>query len=456
MTTAAPSSPPKVAPCPSGHWLFGVGPDIAERPLETLTELAKLGDVVDLRFGVGRGFLISNPEYVKHVLHNPKIYGKDIVTYHRLRDVIGLGLITSEGDFWLRQRRIEQPAFHKQRIAGFAPAMVAAADAAIERWSRAAEKREAIDVADEMTRVTMQIVCETLLGADAGAEGELASVAFAELNELTADRAKALVALPLWIPTAANRRYRASLGQLDEAVYRIIARRRAEKQEGSDLLSMLMHARDAETGESMNDLQLRDEVTTILLAGHETTAVALSWTFHLLSQNPAAEERLRGELAAVLAGRAPTVADLEKLPYLRMVIDESLRLYPPVFVTVRGMREDDELDGYRIPKGSLVFVSAWVVHRSPALWEDPLAFRPERFSPERRKGQHHYSYFPFIGGPRQCIGNTFALMEAQLVLATLLPRFRLTTKPDHPPIVAAPLMTLRPRPGVYMLPTRLA
>lgn len=454
MTTAAPSSP-KVAPCPSGHWLFGVGPDVAERPLETLTELAKLGDVVDLRFGVGRGFLISNPEYIKHVLHNPKIYGKDIVTYHRLRELIGLGLITSEGDFWLRQRRIEQPAFHKQRIAGFAAAMVGAAEAATERWSRAAEKREAIDIADEMTRVTMQIVCETLLGADAGAEGEQASRAFAELNELTADRAKALVALPLWIPTATNRHYRASLSQLDDAVYRIIARRRAEKEEGSDLLSMLMHARDTETGESMTDLQLRDEVTTILLAGHETTAVALSWTFHLLSQNPQAEERLRTELTTVLAGRAPTVADLERLPYLRMVIDESLRLYPPVFVTVRGMRADDDLDGYRIPKGALIFVSAWVVHRSPALWEEPLAFRPERFAPERRKGQHHYTYFPFIGGPRQCIGNTFALMEAQLVLATLLQRFRLTPKPDHPPIVAAPLMTLRPRPGVYMIPTRL-
>jgi cytochrome P450 len=268
------------------------------------------------------------------------------------------------------------------------------------------------------------------------------------------DRMNQLAPLPLWVPTRVNRSYRAALDDLDRAVYRIIARRRAAGGDSGDLLSMLMHARDEQTGEGMNDRQLRDEVTTILLAGHETTAVALTWAFYLLSQNPEAERRLHEELERVLGGRAPGLADVEQLAYTRHVIDEALRLYPPVWAMDRSVAADDVIDGYPMPKGSYVMVSPWVVQRAPSLWSEPEAFRPERFArgaPEPPR----YAYFPFIGGPRQCIGNTFALLEGQLMLATLAQRFRLALVPGQR-IELMPLLTLRPKNGIRMTPSPLA
>ena len=292
VPTQAASPTPKIAPCPRGHFLWGIAPEFVRDPLGMLTQLGQLGDVVKLRFGVGSAYLLSNPDHIRHVLQNPKQFNKQIPSYRRLRELVGTGLIVSEGDFWLRQRRIEQPAFHKQRIAGFADAMVQAAQGCVDRLAAAATRGETVDVPAEMTRLTMQVVCDTLLGPDARAEAERATHAFAELNELITQRILALMPPPLWIPTAENRRIRACIAQLDDVIYKMIARRRAAQVESNDLLSMLLHARDSETGAGMTDLQLRDELATLLLAGSETTAMALTWTLYLLSQNPTATTRL--------------------------------------------------------------------------------------------------------------------------------------------------------------------
>jgi cytochrome P450 len=431
-----------------GHWLWGMGERFAEDPLTSLTDMARMGDVVRMRFGPFRVYQLNRVEHVRRVLQNPRIYGKQTVSYRRLRLLLGLGLLTSDGDFWLRQRRIAQPAFHKDRIVGFAGAMARAATGLADRWQTLAERGEAIDLNAEMTRVTLTIVCETLLGGDVGDAAERVSRSFTVLNEITSERLNQLMPLPLWVPTAPNRRYRAALSELDETVYQIIARRRKSDEETHDLLSMLMHARDAETGATMTDRQLRDEVTTILLAGHETTAVALTWAFYLLSQNPEAERRLQYELADVLGGREPGLADLEQLPWTRQVIDETLRLYPPVWGMDRSVHADDDLDGFHVPRGVSVLVSPWVMHRSPSLWSEPEAFRPERFAPGADEVPR-YAYFPFLGGPRQCIGSGFAMMEAQLLLATLAQRFRLELVPGTQ-VEPLPLLTLRPRYSVSM------
>jgi cytochrome P450 len=431
-----------------GHWLWGMGERFAEDPLSSLTEMSRLGDVVSMRFGPFRVYQLNRVEHVRRVLQNPRIYGKQTVSYRRLRLLLGLGLLTSDGDFWLRQRRIAQPAFHKDRIAGFGAAMARAATALADRWQTLAERGEAIDLGAEMTRVTLSIVCETLLGGDVGDAGERVSRSFTVLNEITSDRLNQLMPLPLWVPTAPNRHYRAALAELDQTVYEIIARRRASDEETHDLLSMLMRARDVETGAAMTDRQLRDEVTTILLAGHETTAVALTWAFYLLSQNPDAERRLHQELAEVLDGREPALADLDRLPWTRQVIDETLRLYPPVWGMDRSVHADDELDGYHVRRGISVLISPWVMHRSPSLWSEPEAFRPERFAPGETEVPR-YAYFPFLGGPRQCIGSGFAMMEAQLLLATLAQRWRLELSPGAR-VEPLPLLTLRPKCTVSM------
>ncbi len=431
-----------------GHWFWGVGEEMADRPLELLDRTGRLGDIVHMRFGPFNVYQFNNPEHIRHILHTPKIYGKQTATYRRLRALLGLGLVVSDGDLWLRQRRIAQPAFHKERVNAFAESMVNAAKSVAEKWREPAARNESINLIDEMTRTTLEIVTQTLLGGDTGADVERVATAFPIMNEILTDRLNKLVPMPLWIPTKTNRRFNAALASLDRTVYDIIARRRASGREHPDLLSMLMHARDEETGATMDDRQLRDELTTILLAGHETTAVALTWAFYLLSQNPDAEAKLHDELGAVLGGRAPSVADLPRLPWTRQVIDETMRLYPPVWALDRSINSDDDLDGYRIKKGAYAMIAPWVVHRLPSLWAEPEKFRPERFGPGAPEIAR-YSYFPFIGGPRQCIGNNFALIEAQLVLATIAQKWRLKLAPDQK-IELQPLVTLRPKHGMRM------
>jgi cytochrome P450 len=444
------STTPGQMPRMRGHWLVGLGPDFLRRPLEMFSELATRGDIVRFRLPAMPSVLVNHPELVKRVLHDSKTYDKNMRSYHRLRPLVGNGLATSDGDFWMRQRRIAQPAFHRQRIHDFGAIMVRLGEAAGDGWRRLALRGEPVEIAEDMTRLTLAVVCEALFGGDVAEDTEILARTFSEVVAYLVDRMNLLWYSPMWVPTPANRRCREALAALDGAVYRIIARRRAQREASPDLLWMMMQARDADTGETMSDLQLRDEMVTMLLGGHDTTAATLTWAICLLAQHPDAEAQLQAELSGVLAGRSPTAADVEQLPYLRMVIDETMRLYPPIYVVARNAARDAELGGYPIARGTAVFVSPWTLHRSPALWDAPAAFRPERFAPEQADARHRYAFCPFVGGPRQCIGNAFALMEARLVLAVLAQRYRFKLAPGCT-AEPHPVLTLRPKDGLRVL-----
>jgi len=408
----------------------------------------RFGEVAYLKIGPRRGYLLTNPADVRHVLQDNAANYRKSPLYDKLRQSLGNGLLTSEGAFWLRQRRIAQPAFHRQRIAALAGLMAAAVNESAVDWEAIASARTPVDIGDEMMRLTRTVVLRTLLGADLGPfTGEIDG-AWKVMNEHIGDSFWSLGLTNGW-PTPRNRRFQAARAVLRGAVEYAIRQRREQGAEGDDLLSMLMHARDEDTGESMTDEQLRVEVTTFLLAGQETTSLALTWTFYLLSQHAAVRERLEGEVDAVLGGRPAAYDDLPNLPLTRRVIDESMRLYPPAWGFSRQALGDDELGGYRLPRGWLAFLMPYVLHRLPTHWPDPDRFDPDRFLPERSADRPKFAYLPFGAGPRQCIGNQFALLEAHLTVATLAQGFRLTLVPGHP-VEAWPLITLRPRFGMPM------
>jgi len=385
----------------------------------------RFGDVARYRFGPADTFLIQSAEGARRVLQdNAGNYTKAHLSYAVLRRLLGNGLLTSDGSFWLRQRRLAQPAFHKQRIAAMATHMVAAAERRAEAWSRCPAD-EPLSMLAEMTKVTLEVVAAALFGTALPERAEEVAGAWNVLNAQLVDRATKRRLLPPILPTAYDRAFRRARGTLFAVVDEVIAQKRRSGATGDDLLSMLMEAKDEDTGEAMNDAQLRDEVVTMLLGGHETTATALAWVWPRLHLHPAVEEKLHAELRAVLGGRAPNAADFPRLSYTRAVFEEVLRLHPPAFLVNRTVAADDVVDGYRVYRGGSIVLMLLMIHRHPAYWPEPLAFRPERFlDPEAEKARPRFAYLPFSGGPRQCIGNGFALMEGVLVLATLAQRFR--------------------------------
>jgi cytochrome P450 len=389
--------------------------------------------------------LIAHPEGIKHVLQdNHRNYRKSF-DYKILARLLGQGLVTSEGSLWLKQRRLMQPMFHRQKVAGFGALMTECTLEMLDRWRRRAQQQEVFDVAQEMMRLTLHIVGRALLSMDLTAQADVIGRNMTIANEGFGDMG--LSAFVPWLPTPDNVRFNKAARALRKIVLDIIAERRRDGRDHGDLLSMLLEVRDEETGEAMNDEQLRDEVLTLILAGHETTATALSWTWYLLSQNPDAERKLHAELDQVLDGGGASLDDLPHLNYTSMVIDEAMRLYPPVWAIGRETIADDEIMGYRVGKGCNVLLSQWLAHHHPAFWDNPNRFEPERFLAERAVGRPRYAFFPFGGGPRMCIGNLFALTEAKVVLATVARKYRLRVLADHP-IEPQPLVTLRPRYGV--------
>jgi cytochrome P450 len=436
-------------PGPRGVPFLGMLPAVRRSPTRVFLDAARrYGEVVYFKIGPRHGYLVTNPAHIRHVLQdNARNYRKSPL-YDKLRVLLGNGLLTSEGEFWLRQRRIAQPAFHRQRIAALAGVMAGAARHVAARWDTIAQDGQVVDVDEEMMRLTRTVVLRTLLGADLGPFSDRVDDAWRILNQHIGESFWSL-GLTDWWPSAKKRRYQAARAVLRGAVDHVIAARRRHPSGGADLLSMLMSARDEDTGETMTDEQLRVEVTTFLLAGQETTSLALTWVWYLLSRHPAAQRRLEDEIDTALGDRPPEYADLVNLPYTRMVIDEAMRLYPPAWGFSREAIGDDEVGGYRVPRGWLVFVIPYVLHRLPAFWDDPDAFDPERFTPERIAERPKFIYLPFGAGPRQCIGNQFALIEAQLVVATLAQRYRLHLVPGHS-VDPWPLITLRPRFGMPM------
>jgi cytochrome P450 len=417
-----------------------------------LNAARRFGEVVYFRIGPRRGYLITNPADVRHVLQdNARNYHKSPL-YDKLRLFIGNGLLTSEDDFWLRQRRIAQPAFARHRIAALASVMADAAREAADGWQAVAARGEPVDVGEEMMRLTRTVVLRALLGADLGELGSNLDRAWTIINEHIGKSFWA-IGFADRLPTPNQRRFHAARAVLQRAVDHIIAERRRTPSDSADLISMLMSARDEETGEAMTDEQLRVEVTTFLLAGQETTSLALTWTWYLLSRHADARQRLEEEIDAVLDGRPPDYSDLVNLPYARQVIDEAMRLYPPAWGFSRQAQTDDILGGFHLPRGWLAFVLPYVLHRLPAFWPEPDRFDPDRFLPEPSADRPKFVYLPFGAGPRQCIGNHFALVEAHLVIASLAQRYRLHLVPGHK-VEPWPLITLRPRFGMRMIVER--
>ena len=391
----------------------------------------------------------ADPEIVRHVLvtHSGK-YTKTPINRALLEPILGRGLLTSEGDFWRRQRRIAAPAFHRRRIEAFADVMVGFAEGMLEGWEAAASAGP-LDMQSEMSRVTMRIITRVMF-SDHLEEEEARSVGDA-VRALDRHKLKFrdFVGIPEWIPRQLDPKVRAAVRRIDRTVNRIIAERRADPRDRGDLLGMFMDAEDEETGERMSDRQLRDETVTMFLAGHETTATALVWTFHALEQHPDVEARLHAEVDAVLGDRPPRLDDLGSLPYTRMVIEETMRLHPTVAMISRQAGQEDEIKGVRIPKGTIINLNIWLTHRNPMHWPEPDAFDPERFAPELRRDRPKHAYFPFGGGPRICIGNGLAMMEAHLILAAVARHWRLRTVEGHK-VHPVGSVVLRPRGGIPM------
>ncbi len=356
----------------------------------------------------------------------------------------GRGLLTSDGSFWLRQRRLEQPAFARSRLEALDRIVVPATQAMLAGWETALPADDPIDVDAEMMRLALEIVGKALFSIDLSREAHRLTQAV-----LTAlDHIIYRVRHPISLPGVRSLRFRQALRTLDQAVYELLAQRR-RADPGDDLLGMLLRARDEETGAPMNDRQLRDEIITILIAGHETVASALTWAWHLLAQHPAAWQQLSAEVHTALGDRLPATADLERMPSLGQVFSETLRLYPPAWLITRRALQEDRVRGYRIPAGALMIISPYTIHRHPAYWRNPEAFEPGRFDASSGTPGPRYAYIPFGGGPRLCIGNQFATIEAQLILALVAQRFRLEALPGRPVQVEA-LVTLRPRGGLPM------
>jgi cytochrome P450 len=436
-------TPPGPRPRYPGQYIV----EIARNPLAMMVAMNReYGDIAHWRIGPQHLYLINHPDLIRDVLvTNQKNFHKSR-GLERAKLLLGNGLLTSEGEFHLRQRRLAQPAFHKQRIAAYAGAMTEYASRSSSSW----KDGDIVDMHTEMMRLTLGIVAKTLFDADVDAEaaeiGEALTTAFESFNIAMLPGTELLEKLPL----PAVRRFNAARDRLDRTIYRMIEERRKSGEDRGDLLSMLLMATDTEgDGTGMDDRQLRDEALTIFLAGHETTANALTWTWYLLSQHPEVEQKVHAEVDSVLGDRAAVYEDLGSLTYTRMVLAESMRLYPPAWAIGRRAVGGFDMGGFRIEPGAVILMSQYIMHRDARYFPDPERFDPERWTPDAQASRPKFSYFPFGGGTRICIGEQFAWMEGVLLIASLAQRWRMRLDPRHR-VEVQPLITLRPRHGMRM------
>jgi cytochrome P450 len=443
----------RTPPGPRGQILLGSLLKVRRDRLGFLTEITRqYGDVVRFRMGVQLLHVVNHPEYIRHVLQdNNENYQKGVGLAQAKR-WLGEGLVTSEGAVWARQRRLIQPAFQRQRISRYSSVVTEATSEMIQRWETCAGQGQSIDVASQITQLTLGIITRVMFSTDITAASDVGA-AFTTALKDAMDRMTAIVILPKWLPVPANLRFNRALRTLEGIVDMIIRKHLCEGSTQQDLLSLLS-AEHVETQGCLGKRELRDQVMTILLVGHETTANSIAWAFYLLSKHQWAWQRMRDEVEQTLAGRVPTYEDLPGLSWTRMVYEESLRLYPPVWLIPRRAIEADEVGGYYIPAQSHVLISPYVMHRHPSYWNQPEEFNPERFSPEQINRRQQHTYLPFGAGPRACVGGSLAMMEALMILAMVTQKYRLQLLSGFN-VAPEPLLTLRFRRGLAMTPIRL-
>jgi cytochrome P450 len=439
----------KAAPGPRGHWLFGCFGPMKNDPLGFYQNVWKnYGDYVRIRAIPGfYFFMLTHPQAIEHILQkNYKNYRKPANLTKSVRLLTGEGLFLSEGDLWLRQRRLMQPAFHRHQLSNLSSLMVAGAEAFL-RDRQAEEPGKPVDILKEMMQLALRIAGTTLFSTDITGDADAIGTAYRTCFDYISYRMNTLFKLPAWFPTYRNRTFAQAKKLLDRVVLELIEARRQSGEKRQDLLGMLLAAQDEETGLGMSDQQVKDEVLSLLTAGHETVGATLAWTWYLLGQHLEVQRDLYDEIRGRLQGRSPTLDDLPHLPLTRAVFEEAMRLYPPAWGMPREAIHADEIEGLPIPAKSFIFFCLYVTHRHPDFWPDPERFKPERFLPAHAADRPKFAYFPFGGGPRVCIGNNFALMEGPLVLATILQQFRVELLPGQL-IVPDPTFTLRPKYGV--------
>jgi cytochrome P450 len=440
-------------PAPKKKFLVGNIIDFASDPLLFLTKCAHdYGDIIPIRFFGKPVIFLNKPEYIDQTLKDRETFGKPQVLKD-LYTLLGNGLLTSEGDSWFRQRRLAQPVFHQKRIATYGNIMVAYTEKMLENWVDG----EIRDIQADMMRLTLNIVMKSLFSQDP-TEEEAADITNAMhiAAQWMLSRNKSTFNLPETFPTPSNLRYRSAVAQMDKHIYHKISQRRSSGENFDDLLSMMMGARDEDDGSQMSDKQLRDEISTLIFAGHETSANALAWTFMLLCQNPKIQTQLRQEIQEVLGiqqdstHRSPTVTDIPALKYTNLVIKESMRLYPVVWSAVSETSKECQIGEYQIPAGCTVMTSQWVMHRWEKYFDQAEAFKPERWQDDLEKKLPPGVYFPFGGGARSCIGKSFALMESVLLLATIIQKYEISLVPNQS-IIPEPTITLQPLNGIKII-----
>lgn len=426
-------------------------PEIQRDPLAFLQRnAAEYGDFIHYPLGLWEVYQLNHPDLIEHILvTNQRNYSKNTVQYNTLAKITGRGLLTSDGRFWRRQRRMIQPAFHRQKVLDWGQIMMAATQKMLQKWVLCAQSGRPLDIDEEMMAVTLEIIGQALLGIDLEEDAANLAQAVLTMLEYVVYRSQRPVVLPLAVPTPRNRRFRAGLQKLDALIHQAIAAHEQGYGNPNDILSHMLAATERETGAAMTRAELRDEIITLIVAGHETAASGLVWLFYLLGQHPEVESELVAEIDGVLNGRLPTTDDLPNLPTVERTIAEALRLFPPAWVVTRRAVGADTLLGERIPANALIIMSPFTTHRHPVFWEKPDRFYPDHFLPKAEKARPRYAYFPFGGGSRLCIGDSFAKVEMALIVTAVLQKYRLQLLPNHP-VTPDPLVTIRPKHGLMV------
>ncbi len=445
----------RIASGPRSYWPLPLHfvAKLRRDPFFAQQAMREYGPVVRFRAGIWTAYLVTLPEHVKHILQDRVENYPRSRFYQAFEPFIGKGLLSNEGPAWKRQRQMIQPAFCRERLTGYVRGMAEATSAMLDRWQVYAQTGQPFDLADEIKRLSLRIIGQTLCGFDFEKDAGGLACATACCLDYATHRMNHMFTGSIPIPTRRNRRFWQARRLLNRAVFDIIAQRRSGGDQQNDLLAQLLQATadgsSSAAPDRMNAQQLRDEVMTFILTGHETVAAAVTWTAYLLAQHPECDDRLQAEVADVLSGDAPSFADTARLQYTEMVLSESMRLYPPVWRISRKVESDDELGGYRLSAGSLVMLCPYVTHRLSELWENPDAFDPQRFAPSQTANRHRYAFFPFAGGPHRCIGAEFAMLEASLIVAMIAQRYQVRLAPGRR-VEPDWGITLRPRGGVWV------